>query len=68
MEFFKNARAPRGRMTKKDSDYLRFRPYHAFTAQQPNTNRWNVLRQVAVILGFLALLIFSGKFLIFALN
>jgi hypothetical protein len=63
METIKKARTNR-----KDSDYLRFRPYHAFTTQQTKVNRWTVLPRIAVIVGFLALLIFSGKFLLLAIT
>jgi hypothetical protein len=55
-------------MSRKDSDYLQFRPYHAFTPQQPGTNRWTVLWRIALIVGFLALLIFSGKILLCAIT
>lgn len=54
--------------TRKDSDYLRFQPYHAFTAQQSESNRWTVPRRIAVIVGFLALLVFSGKILLYVIT
>lgn len=56
------------RAWKRDSDYLRFRPYHAFTVQQPQSNHRAVLRRIALIVGFLALLIFSGKLLIYVIT
>lgn len=63
MESYKNAR-----MSRKDSDYLRFRPYHAFKAQSTGSSRWTVLWRIALIVGFLALLIFSGKLLLLAIT
>lgn len=53
---------------KRDADYLRFRPYHAFTTQQQQSNHRTVLRRVALVVGFLALLIFSGKILLYAIT
>lgn len=53
---------------RKDSDYLRFRPYHAFTAQPAKTDRWPILRRIALIAVALALLIFSGKFLLYVIT
>jgi len=47
---------------KKDSEYLRFRPYRAFTAQPINPSKsdgWVVFWRVIIVLGALALLSFA---------
>lgn len=64
MESYKNTHALAARTTKKDSDYLRFRPYHAFTAPEAKA----VLGRVALIIGFVALLIYSGRLLLLAIT
>lgn len=65
---YKSEQAAPTPTNKKDADYLRFRPYCAFTAHQPKTNHWALAQRIALIMGFLALLLFSGKFLLYAIT
>lgn len=63
MEAHKNVR-----MNRRDSNYLRFRPYHAFAGQRAQADHWSVARLVTLIVGGLTLLIFSGKLLLLAIT
>jgi hypothetical protein len=52
---------------KKDSDYLRFRPYRAFTEQPTNNSsadRWTLFWRIVIALGALALVFFAALSLI----
>lgn len=49
------------RKRERESDYLRFRPYHAFTSQ-PATDRagaWTFFWRFMLVVGALALLAFA---------
>jgi len=47
------------RQRRNDSDYIRFRPYHAFTstpADRFRSDRWNAVWRVVLTIGILALI------------
>jgi hypothetical protein len=52
------------RHRKKDSEYLRFRPYHAFAAQpekSSNADRWTLFWRIVMVIGALALLFLAAQ-------